>query len=78
MPIKPLPKPRRELPCAGTYAQFYANNRLTPQDGSTRVPLPGPYARPGEYGVRVELKTRPGARDGTRAHKRKATEEAEK
>ena len=77
MPVKPLPKPRRELPCAGTYAQFYANNRLTLQDGSTPVPLPVPYARPGEDGVRVELKTRPGAREGTRAHKRKA-EEADK
>jgi len=42
------------------------------------VPLAVPYARPGEDGLQVVLKTRPGAREGTRAHKRKATEDAEK
>jgi len=76
MPIKPLPKPRRELPCAGPYTQFYVNSRLNLQNGWTAVPMPVSYARPGEDGVRVELGKRPGVRNGTRVQKGKSFEDS--
>lgn len=74
MPTRSLPKPKQQLPCDNTYATFFSNSRFAEHKGITALPLPN--SLPGDC-VRINLQTRPGLREGTRAHKRKSDEGAE-